>query len=518
MRLYTNREDFYNDLCEVIRLFVSMSYIELCGNPGAFADETRLDNYEKSDALRVMVWRNGAVYTASADFVHNSQVHSYTYRNSFSDIQLYTESENEDTAYLPADGDDDYLREKRYQKRVAKIAAFRAMRMAYPVTPLPWGSLTGIRPTRLLRDLQDSYGDTTASGMMVNEFDVTEEKLALASRIVSVQRPVLASSKPDEVDIYIGIPYCRSRCLYCSFASEIRTRHTDMVPYLTALKKDIELGAKLVRDAGLRVRACYVGGGTPTVLTAEELEDVLGYAKEQYAFGDGIEFTVEAGRPDTITEEKLLVLKKLGVDRISINPQTMNDATLAAVGRYHTADNIRDAFRLARQLGFDNINMDLIAGLPGETAADMERTVAAIEELGPDSLTVHTLAIKRSSRLHEKLGNYELPPVPEVEKMTAIGAASAERMGMVPYYMYRQKYMSGNMENVGYAKPGKLCLYNIDMMEDSLSIIASGAGAMTKRVFPDGRRIDRVPNPKDIKTYIEKLAKTDEEKRRLFGL
>ncbi|MBQ5487622.1 MAG: coproporphyrinogen dehydrogenase HemZ [Clostridia bacterium] len=518
MRLYTNREDFYNDLCEVIRLFVSMSYIELCGNPGAFADETRLDNYQKSDALRVMVWRNGAVYTASADFVHNSQVHSYTYRNSFSDIQLYTESENEDTAYLPNDGDDDYLREKRYQKRVAKIAAFRAMRMAYPVTPLPWGSLTGIRPTRLLRDLQDSYGEVTAANMMVNEFDVTDEKLALASRIVSVQRPVLASAKPNEADIYIGIPYCRSRCLYCSFASEIRTRHTDMAPYLDALKKDIALGARLVRDAGLTVRACYVGGGTPTVLTETELLDVLGYAKEQYAFAPGIEFTVEAGRPDTITEEKLLVLKELGVDRISINPQTMNDATLAAVGRYHTADNIRDAFRLARQLGFDNINMDLIAGLPGETAADMERTVAAIEELGPDSLTVHTLAIKRSSRLHEKLGNYELPPVPEVEKMIAAGSASAERMGMAPYYMYRQKYMSGNMENVGYAKPGKLCLYNIDMMEDSLSIIANGAGAMTKRVFPDGRRIDRVPNPKDIKTYIEKLAKTDEEKRRLFGL
>lgn len=515
MRLYTNREDFYNDLCEVIRLFVSMSFIELCGNPGAFADETAPDNMLKQDALRVMVWRNGAVYSAAADFVHNSRVYSYTYRNSFSDIQYYSESDG-DTSYSVDEEFDDTLREKRYFKRCAKIAAFRAMREAYPVTPLPWGSLTGIRPTRLLRDLEDNYGEESARSMMRNEFDVSDEKLDLASRIVNIQRPVIASAKPEDVDIYIGIPYCRSRCLYCSFASEIRTRRTDMAPYLSALKKDISLGAALVRDAGLNVRACYVGGGTPTVLTEDELEDLLSHAVNEYGFSSGMEFTVEAGRPDTITREKLEVMKKLGVNRICVNPQTMNDATLALMGRYHTADNIRDAFKMVREVGFESVNMDLIAGLPGETAEDMERTVAAISALDPDALTVHTLAIKRSSRLHEKLGSYDLPPVSEVEKMTAIGAKAAESMGMAPYYMYRQKYMAGNMENVGYCKEGKLCLYNIDMMEDCLSIIANGAGAMTKRVFPNGHRIERVPNPKDIATYIEKLAKTDEERRRLF--
>ncbi|MBQ7060158.1 MAG: coproporphyrinogen dehydrogenase HemZ [Clostridia bacterium] len=518
MRLYTNREEFYNDLCEVIRLFVSQSYIELCGNPGAFADETSTLNFNKSDALRVMLWRDGAYYTAAADFVHNSQVHSYTYRNSFSDIQYYSESEGEGYIGAYDDEREESLKDKRYSKRCAKIAAFRAMRQAYPGTPLPWGSLTGIRPTRLLRDLEDSYGEQTAEEMMLRDFDVTPEKLELASRIVSAQRPVLAAPDAGLCDIYIGIPYCRSRCLYCSFASEVRTRRTDISPYLAALNKDIEHASELVNAAGLTVRAVYIGGGTPTVLTAEELSDLLSQARERFCLGGGVEFTVEAGRPDTVTEEKLEVMKRFGVNRISINPQTMNDATLEAVGRYHTADDIRDCFRMARAAGFDNINMDLIAGLPGETADDMRRTLAAVAELGPDCLTVHTLAIKRSSRLHEQLASYELPPVPEVERMTALGRAAAEEMGMAPYYMYRQKYMAGNMENVGYAKEGKLCLYNIDMMEDSISVIACGAGAMTKRVFPDGRRIERVPNPKDIPTYIDKIERTHTDRMKLFGL
>ena len=295
MRLYTNREDFYNDLCEVIRLFVSAPSIELCGNPGAFADETSPSNFQKTDALRVMVWRNVAVYTASADFVHNSQVYSYTYRNSFSDIQLYQETEGDYISPSFEEDEDDPLREKRYAKRCAKIAAFRAMRQAYPVAPLPWGSLTGIRPTRLLRDLIDSYGENTARSMMSREFDVAPEKLELASRIVSFQRPVLASAKSGDIDVYIGIPFCRSRCLYCSFASEVRTRRTDMAPYLNALAKDISLGARLVRDAGLTVRSVYVGGGTPTVLTEPELEELLSHAKAEYGFADGIEFTSKRG-------------------------------------------------------------------------------------------------------------------------------------------------------------------------------------------------------------------------------
>ena len=517
MRLYTNREDFYNDLCEVIRLFTPAAAVELCGNPGAFAGETDPEHINSADALRVLLWREGAVHCAAADLVQGGKTHSYTYKNSFSDIQYFSGTEQELFLDYPVTDDrDEYLREKRYQKRCAKIAAFRTLRMAYPLTPLPWGSLTGIRPTRLLRDLIDSYGRETALNMMAREFDVSEEKLALADRIVAVQRPIIASAAPEDIDIYIGIPFCRTRCLYYSFASELRTRRTDMAGYLRALKRDISLGAALVRSFGFRVRAAYVGGGTPTVLTETELADLLDHAVREYGLDPSVEFTVEAGRPDTITAEKLRVMKAAGVTRVSVNPQTMNDRTLAAVGRDHTADDIRRCFGLVREIGFDSVNMDLIAGLPGETEKDMLNTVRAVMELGPDDLTVHTLAIKRSSRLHEHLSSYPLPPASEVEKMTAIGAAAAEEMGMVPYYMYRQKYMTGNMENVGYAKEGSICLYNVDMMEDTLSILANGAGAMTKRVFPDGRRIERVPNPKDIATYIAKIGKTDEERIRLF--
>lgn len=517
MRLYTNKEDFYNDLCEVIRLFVPASYVELIDAPGAFARETDPMSIQSADALRVMVWREGSVHCAAADLVQGGKTHSYTYKNSFSDVQYYSDSEQEGLSGFPIAGyDDEYLREKRYQKRCAKIAAFRTMRMAYPMAPLPWGSLTGIRPTRLLRDLEASYGKNGALNMMSREFDVSEEKLALAERIVNVQRPILASAGGNDIDIYIGIPFCRTRCLYCSFASELRTRRTDMAGYLAALKKDIDKGAALVKDLGLRVRACYVGGGTPTILTEDELSDLLYHAASAYDFKDGMEFTVEAGRPDTITDAKLSILKNCGVNRISVNPQTMNDRTLIAVGRDHTSRDVAICFNKAREVGFDSINMDLIAGLPGETAEDMQRTVDAIAELSPDCLTVHTLAIKRSSRLHEQLPRYQLPPVAEVEKMIAIGAKAAADMGMVPYYMYRQKYMAGNMENVGYSKPDKICLYNIDMMEDSLSILANGAGAMTKRVFPDGHRIERVPNPKDIATYIAKIDRLDEDRVKLF--
>ncbi len=520
MRLYTNREDFYNDLCEVIRLFVPSAMIELCDAPGAFAGETDPMSIQSADALRVMVWREGSVHCAAADLVQGGKTHTYTYKNSFSDVQYYSDAEQDALSSFPIVGytDDEYLREKRYQKRCAKIAAFRTLRMAYPLTPLPWGSLTGIRPTRLLRDLEGSYGKNGALNLMANEFDVSEEKLALAERIVGVQRPILASANANDIDIYIGIPFCKTRCLYCSFASELRTRRTDMAGYLAALKKDIKKGAALVRDLGLHVRACYVGGGTPTILTEEELRDLLGYAADAYSFPEGMEFTVEAGRPDTITDEKLRIMKSAGVTRISVNPQTMNDRTLIAVGRDHTSRDIELCFNKAREIGFDSINMDLIAGLPGETSEDMQRTVEAVAKLGPDCLTVHTLAIKRSSRLHEQLPRYQLPPVSEVEKMIAIGAKAADDMGMVPYYMYRQKYMAGNMENVGYSKPDKICLYNIDMMEDCLSILSSGAGAMTKRVFPDGHRIERVPNPKDIATYAAKIDRIGEERIRLFEM
>ena len=225
---------------------------------------------------------------------------------------------------------------------------------------------------------------------------------------------------------------------------------------------------------------------------------------------------MEAGRPDTITPEKLRVLKDCGVSRISINPQTMQDKTLRTIGRFHTGEDIRRAFAQAREAGFTSINMDVIAGLPGETLADFASTLTQIREMGPENLTVHTLAIKRSSRLKERLEEYPLPDGETAEAMVRLGAEEAARMGMEPYYMYRQKYMNGNLENVGYARPGTECMYNIDMMEETVSILAHGAGAMTKRVYGGENRVERLPNPKDVPTYFAKLPRLFERKQALF--
>ena len=286
--------------------------------------------------------------------------------------------------------------------------------------------------------------------------------------------------------------------------------------YLDALKVDIAAGAALAREQDLRVRSFYMGGGTPTVLTAEQLEDILSFTLEQYGTF-GIEATVEAGRPDTIDREKLLVLIRFGVNRISINPQTMNDETLRRVGRSHTAQDIVRVYELAREIGFKSINMDLIAGLPGESAEDMQRSCDAIAALQPDNLTVHSLAIKRSSLLKKELDEHTLASSEQAEEMTRIGARCAERMGMQPYYMYRQKYMSGNLENVGYSLPNKECVYNIDMMEETASILSHGAGTMTKRVFGGENRIERLPSPKDVPTYLDKLERLATDKLAFFS-
>ena len=483
MKLITNVPEFYNDISEEIRLFVPSSVIWL-------------DDKEEDDGMTVrLMLEKGDNFSSTADFLFNGGAFSYTH-------------------VTPFRGGSDII-EKRYAKRNIKVSLFRCLRKAFPEKLIPWGSLTGIRPTRLLRELVQTEGREEAMRLMREEFDVEEDKIALADEINAVQLPILGSAAPNEIGVYIGVPFCRTRCLYCSFASEIRTKKTDMAAYLEALRRDISLGSRMAKGMDLSPRSFYFGGGTPTVLTAEELEILLDTLCSSYDTA-GKEFTVEAGRPDTITEEKLLVLKKHGVTRVSVNPQTMCDRTLRLVGRDHTSADIVKCFELVRSVGFDSVNMDLIAGLPNETEADMGASLRAIEALEPDCLTVHTLAIKRASRLKEHMDEYALPPVESVERMVEMGMASARSMGMKPYYMYRQKYMAGNLENVGYSTPGHICVYNIDMMEDGMSIIAHGAGAMTKRVWQEGGRIDRVPNPKDIATYIQKLEATNGERVGLF--
>ncbi len=476
--LVTNRKEYANDIAEEIRLFLGFADVSLSEPSG---DEM---------TVNVQLSESDGLYTVCAS----------------AGSERYT-----DRFEIPESSP---LMKKKLEKRHIKLAAYHLMRRLYPEIQPPWGSLTGIRPTKLFRELSAEQGETAATDSFLNVFCVTPEKTALARRICAVQREVLLSAEPRDIDIYVGIPFCRTRCLYCSFGSVVPRQTAELEAYLDALFEDIRLGGALTRDGGYRVRAAYVGGGTPTILNAGQLDRLLSHMRHVYGTFD--ELTVEAGRPDTIDREKLCVLKAHGVRRISINPQSMNDETLLRVGRSHTAADTVKAFFLARELGFDRINMDLIAGLPGETPSDMERSCLAIERLGPDNLTVHALAVKRSSRLKDCMEEYALPTAREAGAMTAIGAELAERLHMQPYYMYRQKYMSGNLENVGYARPDCICRYNIDMMEESIGILSHGAGAMTKRVFEGENRIERVPSPKDVPTYIRKLPLLNEQKRRQF--
>ncbi|MCE5342929.1 MAG: coproporphyrinogen dehydrogenase HemZ [Eubacteriales bacterium] len=405
------------------------------------------------------------------------------------------------------------LTRKRLMKRLCKLTLYDLCKQLTGKQP-PWGSLTGIRPTRLFYEkLAGGMSPEDAARALTAEFDVTEEKADLLRRIVAVQQ-TLPAPAANEADVYVSIPFCRTRCAYCSFPGEALGKGGQVEPYLAALFAEMEAAARLMREAGFSLRALYIGGGTPTALSEEAFAALLEHVA--VCFPSPLEFTVEAGRPDTITREKLRAMRRYSVGRVSVNPQTMNDFTLRAVGRDHTSAQTLEAFHLARAECFTDINMDVIAGLPGETPADFAHTLARIDELRPDSLTVHTLAIKRSSRLH--LEGAALPPGDAVADMVRMGEEAALQLGLTPYYLYRQKYMAGQQQNVGYARPGAACLYNVDIMEETASILACGAGAISKRVFTErSLRIERAPNVSDVGEYIRRAAEMAGRKAALFS-
>ena len=382
---------------------------------------------------------------------------------------------------------------------------------------LPWGNLTGIRPAKIAYAmLEQGAGEEQIEAYYEKEHYVSREKARLSIDIARRERELLSGVHYEGgYSLYIGIPFCPTTCLYCSFTSfPIGVYRNKVDAYVDCLVKELEYVGKLCKDKVLD--SVYIGGGTPTTLEPEQLGRLIGRLKEIFDFRTVQEFTVEAGRADSITEEKLRVLYANGVTRISVNPQTMKQETLDIIGRRASVVQVEQAYRLAREAGFDNINMDLILGLPGELEADVQRTIDRVVELAPDSLTVHSLAIKRASRLNQWVQENGAALLHNTDETMKIAAEGARRLGMVPYYLYRQKNMSGNFENVGYAREGKLGLYNILIMEEKQTIVACGAGSITKRVFPDGR-IERCENVKDVAQYIERIGEMIERKRSFFA-
>ncbi len=374
---------------------------------------------------------------------------------------------------------------------------------------LPWGILIGIRPSKILRELIDE-GKTKAEiiSMIKKEYLTREDKILLAYEVGLKEKSLLQKvQKEKSCDIYVGMPFCPSRCIYCSFASNVVNGNRYKEKYLALLQEEIAMISTFIKDEGLTINNVYFGGGTPTAVSDEEFFQVMEAIHHHFIKGQQIlEFTVEAGRVDSITKDKLKTMKTFEVSRISINPQTMNDDTLRIIGRSHDASNVIQMFNLARDMGFDNINMDLILGLPGENLSEIRHTLEEIKKLSPESLTIHGLAIKRASILYEELlleKKYALPSQEEMNLMYEEADKTARELSMTPYYMYRQKNMVGNLENVGYAKEGNENLYNVVMIEEVKTIIALGADGVTKKVQPG--KIERFPNFKGLNDYTERF-------------
>lgn len=386
---------------------------------------------------------------------------------------------------------------KRYLKRYAKLALYKAM-SDYLSQTLPWGALTGIRPVKFAYNEGENWRRE-----MGEVLGVSENKLDLVGRIIEAQKPVY-EKKDGNCDFFIGIPFCSSRCSYCSFFSSEIGKSPLVDDYVDALVKEIKAAKPLIKN----LRSVYVGGGTPVSLPISRLSDILN------AIGEvNCEYTVEAGRPDSINEDNLKLLKERGITRICVNPQTFNDKTLEIIGRKHTAKDIYDKYELAKKYGF-SVNMDLIAGLPGENFEDFKFSMDEAMRLSPDDITVHTLSLKKGSRLKELVDRL---PDGEIDKMIDYSTYRAVSAGYEPYYTYRQKYMAGNLENTGYARGGKVCVYNIDVMEEIADNLACGANGVSKKLFSAEDRIERYGAPKDILTYINKIDEIIREKNKLFG-
>ncbi|MFW2487674.1 coproporphyrinogen III oxidase [Clostridium chromiireducens] len=385
----------------------------------------------------------------------------------------------------------------------------------------PWGILIGIRPSKIaLKLLKEGNNEEEVIEIFKDKYLAHEEKSRLCIEVAKAEERIVNKDK-NNIAIYIGMAFCPTKCLYCSFTSNPIGVHKKLVmPYLDALTKEIKGISGYVKEKKLNIESVYFGGGTPTAVNDDEFAMIMKEIHDNFIKSSNVkEFTVECGRPDTLTKNKLEIMKECNVDRISINPQSMNDKTLKLIGRTHSSEDIKEKFKLARELGFDNINMDIIIGLPGERHEDVINTKNELIKLRPDSITVHGLALKRGSRMYEEFilkKGIEITSQEEIIEMYNESKNLAEYLGIVPYYMYRQKNMVGNMENLGYAKEGKECIYNIQMIEERQTIIALGAAAVSKVVFLDEDRLERFPNLKDLHEYISRIDEMIEGKKKLL--
>ena len=418
------------------------------------------------------------------------------------------------TASAPAPEKDNLLVYDRVLQRIIKQSFYKAAVQLLPKRP-DWGALTGIRPAKLAsKALEEGLSEEETAKRFREEYFVSPLRTALAIESAQAGLAVKRSLKPEELSLYVGIPFCPTRCAYCSFVSADVKRALKLVePFLAALDREIDAVAALLREAGAVIRSIYIGGGTPTTLTAPQLDRLLTHIRSAFDLSHLSEFTVEAGRPDTITAEKLAVLKAQGVDRVSVNPQSMRDEVLQAMGRSHTAQDILTAYDLVRTSGLQAVNMDLIAGLPKDTPEGFRYTLDRVLALAPENITVHTLALKKGSRL--MMEQQGLPSGAEVAQMLDYAWAALREAGYRPYYLYRQKYMSGALENIGWCRPGYEGLYNICIMEELHTIVALGAGGSTKLTDPRTGKILRITNPKYPYEYIERIDAICEEKRPL---
>ncbi len=404
----------------------------------------------------------------------------------------------------------------RLRRRILQQSLYLAALSHLEQVP-PWGALAGVRPTKITtKHLLEGGTEASARRLLKDTYYVTPERITLA---VDCSRSTVHAHSlmdKDDVSLYVGIPFCPTRCAYCSFVSRSIGKRTDLLdPYLQALYQELEITGKLLKQSGKRVRSVYIGGGTPTTLSTQQMAQLLDEIKATVDLDRCLEFTVEGGRPDTLDGEKLRTIRAHGADRMSINPQSMEDSVLRACGRPHTAEDVLRSYRLAVAAGFQDINMDLIAGLPADTFDGFCRSLDAVASLKPSNITVHTLALKKGADLFEQ--KVALPDMEEVTRMVEYANHTLRALGYKPYYLYRQKYMSGSFENVGWSRDNRDCLYNIYMMEELHSIVSLGGGGMNKVNLPDGT-LQRFHNPKFPEEYIRQINDVLKQKEELFEL